>query len=91
MHCGRAAGVSDHPQAPLRGPRCPSPCPLGPGVVWASLPDAQPHTWAQAHEQKVECSSNSHVSRLGVSSAWAGFPGGPVVVVGVWGRVEGGG
>lgn len=39
----------------------------------------------------MECSSNSHVSRLGVSSAWAGYPGPVVVVVGVWGQVEGGG
>lgn len=55
---------------------------------------AQSHTWAQAHEQKMQCSSNSHVSRFGVSSSWAGYPGGPVavgpvvvVVVGVWGWV----
>lgn len=48
---------------------CPS------GIMQAPSAPPQPHTWAQAHEQKVECSVDSHVSRLSVSSSWAGIPG----------------
>ena len=69
-----AAGPRTTSEAPLRARCGPFPCP--PGIAWVSLPDAQPHTWAQAHEQKVERSSDCHVSRLGVSSAWAGCPWG---------------
>lgn len=80
-----------NPSAPSRlcAPHCLSPVHLASAGHPAP---AQPHTWAQAHEQEVECSSGSHVSRFGASSAWAGIPvagGCRPAAVGVWGQVEG--